>query len=480
MTANELVLFELDVSVPVQLFRIEYTLVEQGGFPFVPEFLLRLLKVSPLLPADIARFFGFTPKEVSTALLPFLQQGELSLAVDGRITLTEKGLRLFAGDSETPIVKSRKEYRKSFAFDLFAFSFVENKHRMQSPRCSVVLEADPVARAESVAGAERAFQRSLHKIYRNGELCGLANESQAPELYKVSQVQKDRDGYIRFEERYCLDPENLNFGFSELAGLPEEDTYITQRSQKLAMLVGQSTLEAITAFADRIDDRLTLDILTAGTLDLGRALQKTASGEPEKARMTRLYGALQLSRNWDRVEQLLAKHADRLVKAADVQPVTLTWLAPAAHELWGKYARHGQALSEFVNSAKTKINGQEKTVFNPRLLIPLGDQNDQQARNRAFNECKEAESVLHGFIESNTLSALEIVSLTGGFAIVVYHLVQPGLHPVPVPFGFITEDKGMVRRIEGVVEDMLAEYTDGNVPRYLGPITKSMSSRKRG
>jgi hypothetical protein len=480
MTTNELVLFELDVSVPVQLFRIEYTLVEQGGFPFVPEFLLRLVKVSALLPADIARFFGFTPKEVSTALLPFLQQGELSLAVDGRITLTEKGLRLFAGDSETPIVKSRKEYRKSFAFDLLAFSFIEYKHRMESPRCSVVLTADPAARAESAAGAERAFQRNLHKIYRNGELCGLANESQAPELYKVSQVQKDRDGYIRFEERYCLDPENLNFGFSGLPGLPEEDVYITQRSQQLAMLVGQSTLGTITAFADRIDDRHTLDMLTAGALDLGKALQRTAAGEAEQTRMTRLYGALQLPRNWDRAEKLLAKHADRLAKTGAEQPITLTWLAPAAHGLWGKYARHGQALSRFVHSARAKINGQEKTVFSPRLLIPLGDQNDQQARNRAFNECKEAESVLHGFIESNALSALEVVSLTGSFAIVIYHLVQPDLHPVPVPFGFITEDKGMVRRIEGAVEDILAEYTDGNVPRYLGPMTKNLSSRKRG
>lgn len=289
-----------------------------------------------------------------------------------------------------------------------------------------------------------------------------------------------RDGYIRFEERYCLDPENLNFGFSGLPGLPEEDVYITQRSQQLAMLVGQSTLGTITAFADRIDDRHTLDMLTAGALDLGKALQRTAAGEAEQTRMTRLYGALQLPRNWDRVEQLLAKYAGRLAKAEGKQPVMLTWLAPAAHGLWGKYARHGQALSSFVHSARTKINGQEKTVFSPRLLIPLGDQTDQQARSRAFNECKEAESVLHGFIESSALSALEIVSLTESFAIVIYHLVQPDLHPVPVPFGFMTEDKGLIRRIETAVEDVLAEYTDGNVPRYLGALTKNPSSRKRG
>ncbi len=194
MTTNQLSLFEVDISVPVQLFRIEYTLVERGGLPFVPEFLLRLLKVSSLPAADIARFFGMTAKEVSTALLPFLQRGELTVATDGRLALTEKGLRLFAGDGETPIVKGRKEYRRSFAFDLLAYSFVEQKkQRLGSPRCSVVLSADPSARAESAVGAERAFQQNLFKIYRSGELCGQADKMEPPELYKVREVRK-REG----------------------------------------------------------------------------------------------------------------------------------------------------------------------------------------------------------------------------------------------------------------------------------------------
>lgn len=266
MTTSELSLFEVDISVPVQQFRIEYTLVEQGGLPFVPEFLLRLLKVSALPPADIARFFGFTPKEVSTAILPYLQQGELTLAVDGRVALTGKGLRMFADGSETPIVKGRKEYRKTLTFDLLAYSFVEYKtHRLESPRCSVVLSADPSTRAESAAGAERAFQHNLFKIHRSGELCGQADGMEVPELYKVSQVRKERDGYIRFSEAYCVDLETMNFGFAEHAGLPEEEIYITQRSLLLAGAVGRRNIERIVSFADKIGDEHTLDILSTGS-----------------------------------------------------------------------------------------------------------------------------------------------------------------------------------------------------------------------
>lgn len=473
MTTNELVLFELDVSVPVQQFRIEFTLVEQGGFPFVPEFLLRLLKVSALMPADIARFFGFTPKELSTALLPFLQQGELISAPDGRIALTEKGLRLFAADNETPMVKSRQEYRKTFAFDLLAFSFLAQRPRMESPRCSVVLSADAGARAESETRAESAFQRHLHKIYTSGELCGPANDPQVPELYKISQIRKDRDGYIKVSESYCLDTGSLTFGFSEAAGLPEEEAYIAQRSLQLATALGQSTLDSIRTFADRIEDAQTLDMLGDGGLDFARVLLRALMSDDEpKTKLNRIYGALQLPRNWDRVEVLLKKYADKDAKS-DNHPVSLTWLAPAAHDLWGRYARHGQALSSFVESASVKTKGQKRSVFSPRILIPLVDQNDRQARNKALKDCKEAEGVLHGFVESRVLSAIEIISLSDCFAIVLYHLVQPDQHPVPVPFGFITEDRNMVRRIEGVIEDILAEYTEGNVPRYLGSLVAS-------
>ena len=57
MELNPVVLFELDVVVPAQQFRIEYTLVDKGGLPVVPEFLLRLLKISALLPAEIGNYF---------------------------------------------------------------------------------------------------------------------------------------------------------------------------------------------------------------------------------------------------------------------------------------------------------------------------------------------------------------------------------------------------------------------------------------
>ncbi|UQS13308.1 hypothetical protein [Pseudomonas sp. HS6] len=480
MILKEQTLFEVDFSVPAQQFRIEYTLVEKGGLPLIPEYLLRLLKVSALTPADIARFFGFTLKEVSTALLMFLQQGEVKIAQDGRVTLTEKGLRMFSGDDDTPVVKGRMEYRRVFTFDLLAYSFTEHaKHRLESSKCSVTLSTDPSKRADSTIEAEQAFQINLSKIYRSGELTGKPEEAQPPELYKISEVIKKKDGFIRFAESYCFELDTLSYSFSERAGLPQENAYISQRSQQLASLIGQPNTYTLISFAEKINDTHTLTFLADGIFDPRKAAQAQATTRPSQIKIEPIYGALQLTHNWDKVEALLSKYGKRLAAEHDKPPVAMTWLAPSTHGLWGKSSRHGQALSAFVCSATVTISGKEKSVFNPKVLIPLANQFDNFAMRQAFNECKEAEAYLHGFIESEVLSGLEIVSLVDSFAIVVYHLVQPDRHPVPIPFGFITEDKAMMRRIETVLEDTLAEYTTGNVPRYLGVLPRGTPRPKQ-
>ncbi|MCK1867767.1 MULTISPECIES: hypothetical protein [Pseudomonas] len=474
MISKEQNLFEIDFSVPVQQFRIEYTLVEKGGLPLVPEYILRLLKVSALTPADIALYFGFTLKEVSTALLQFLQQGELKISQDGRVALTEKGMRMFSGDEDTPVVKGRMEYRRVFTLDLLAYSFTEHaKHRLESPRCSVVLSASPSKRADSTTEAEQAFQRNLSKIYRSGELTGKPEDSQTPELYKISEVNKKKDGFIRFSESYCFELDTLRYGFSERAGLPQEDAYISQRSQQLANLIGQCNTESVMSFAEKISDIHTLTFLADGVFDPRKAAQAQAATRPGQSRVEPIYGALQLTHNWDRVEALLSKYGRRFATDDNKQPATISWLAPSTHGLWGKCSRHGQALSAFACSAVVTIAGKEKLVFEPKVLIPLADQFDGSAMNRAYNECKEAEAYLHGFIESDILSSVEIMTLSNSFAIVMYHLVQPDRHPVPIPFGFVTEDLVMVRKVEAVLEDTLAEYTAGNVSRYIGVLPRS-------
>lgn len=469
MAGDALVLFEVDVCVPAQQFRIEYTLIKKGGLPFVAEFLLRLLKISALMPADIARYFGFTSKELSTALTPFFQKGEVSVQPDGRIGLSEKGLRLFAGNEDSPSVKSRHEYRRSFTFDLLTFSYLGGRVSSASTKRAVLLDAGVEVRAASQERAVGAFLNNLHDIYRRGDLTGQDQEASAPELYKISDVKKSSDVWFLVEEAFSLDPDSLDLSFEEKKGVSEEEEYIARRASMLHSLNGRGNLDDVVRLADRLGDSEALDALSSGWMDFRGVAQRALSfGLDERRRDVRVYGSLQLNRNWDQVSALLKKYHDKLSRSEKGEVPGLTWLAPSSHVLWGKSSRHGQAVSKFAEFAELKNKGSDINSFEAGILIPLSSSKDWQSKRRANNDCVEAKEYLHGFVESEALAPLEVFMLSGCFAVVVYHLVMPERYPVPIPFGYITEDPARVTQVEGMVRSALDEYSFENKPRYLG------------
>lgn len=473
MAGNALVLFEVDVCVPAQQFRIEYVLIEKGGLPFVSEFLLRLLKISALMPADIARYFGFTSKELSTALTPFFQKGEVSVLPDGRIGLSEKGLRLFAGNEDSPSVKSRHEYRRSFTFDLLTFSYLGGKVSSASTRRAVLLDAGVEVRAASQERAFGAFQNNLHEIYRRGDLTGQNQENSAPELYKISDVKKSSDVWFLVEEAFSLD--SLDLSFKGKKGISEEEEYIGRRASKLHSLIGRENLDDVIQLADRLGDAETSrDVHSIrGMTDLSKVVQQhraLSSGVDEVHQDVRVYGSLQLNRNWDQVSALLKKYHDKLSRPEKREVPGLTWLAPSSHDLWGKNSRHGQAVSKFAEFARLQSGRNDGNAFEARILIPLSSSEDGQSKKRASNDCVEAKEYLHGFVESEALAPLEVFMLSGCFAVVIYHLVMPDRYPVPIPLGYITEDPARVKHVEGMVMSALNEYSFENKPRYLGKL----------
>ena len=165
---------------------------------------------------------------------------------------------------------------------------------------------------------------------------------------------------------------------------------------------------------------------------------------------------------------LLKEYYEKISRSEREEVPKLTWLAPSFHGLWGKSSRHGQAVSKFSEFAGLKNKGGDRNAFEAGILIPLSSSKDWQSKNRANNDCVDAKEYLHGFVESESLAPLEVLMLSGCFAVVVYHLVMPDRYPVPIPFGYITEDPARVTQVEGMVRSALDEYSFENKPRYLG------------
>lgn len=472
MELNPVVLFELDVVVPAQQFRIEYTLVDKGGLPVVPEFLLRLLKISALLPAEIGNYFGFTAQELSFAITPFLQTGELKTRPDGRIELTDKGRGLFAGDHESPIVKRKEEREQMFVFDLLTFTCLgKSLGDADSKRC-LELQAPSDTLSESGTKAVGAFMRQIYDIHRAGHLGGQSQDAGPPELYKVAGVQKVRDGWEKIEERVSLDADSRLARFIAKEGLRENEIYMRQRTEQLSRMLGRENLDQVLHLADILGDSDAYDFVSSNGLDLS-ALYYSASAvaQVRESSGLRLFGSLQLQQNWDRVFSVLRKHQKAVQSESHAAPISLSWMAPASHELWGRSARHEQMCSAFSDISKTKSKGganDGKLIFDAKMLIPVSASDDWPAIKRAKADCNKARLLLCGFVESEQLAPLEAIVIHGKCAVVVYHLILPALSPVPIPFGFITEDPAKILNVENLINRTMGEYVTGNTPRFLG------------
>ena len=369
-------------------------------------------------------------------------------------------------------MKRKEEREQMFVFDLLTFTCLgKSLGDADSKRC-LELQAPSDTLSESGTKAVGAFMRQIYDIHRAGHLGGQSQDAGPPELYKVAGVQKVRDGWEKIEERVSLDADSRLVRFVAKEGLRENEIYMRQRTEQLSRMLGRENLDQVLQLADILGDSDAYDFVSSNGLDLS-ALYYSASAvaQVRESSGLRLFGSLQLQQNWDRVFSVLRKHQKAVQSESHAAPISLSWMAPASHELWGRSARHEQMCSAFSDLSKTKSKGganDGKLVFDAKMLIPVSASDDWPAIKRAKADCNKARLLLCGFVESEQLAPLEAIVIHGKCAVVVYHLILPALSPVPIPFGFISEDPAKILNVENLINRTMGEYVTGNTPRFLG------------
>jgi hypothetical protein len=468
MSTGNIPLFELDVAVPSQLYMIEYSLVERGSLPFVPDFLLKLLHVADFLPQEVAHFFGFSRKELDHALAGFFRSGEVEYRKDGKLGLTAKGHALFSDTDTSPMRESIANYRKPFCFDLLTFSYLGNKPRPGRDSRTLKLKVDQEKVADSQKLAKDSFQRNIHDIYKKGHLVKGAPQGGTPEIYKFSDCSKRKDFVDKIPEVLSLNAATYQFEFEDRDGLAESDTYIRARTEALSSACGSNNINQISKVANLLEDEFTLRLLQNEGVNAERLASLALDelqGHGTESERRRLYGSLQLTRNWHDFFKKLKSE----LKSDKAEKAELIWLAPSCHELWGKCERHGQALSEIYELFSKHKSGTDGF----KVYVPLPDDRDKRAKNTAQRENEEAGGRLFGFVESELLSPVEILLLKDKFVAVLYHFTDPERSPAPVPFGFLSTNGADLARVYSLMTGVLKEYTEAGTPRDLGPIRRS-------
>lgn len=471
MSDNKFTYQEVDFLLPAQRFNIQFSYVSQKGLPFIREFVLRLVHVAPMSKAHISTYFGLSRRETEEAISDLVQRGELTLSLDGRLTLTEKSNGYFVEIGETPQLSTVQDSGATLCFDLATFSCFSDQNVQDKWKTGISLKVDDSNASQSEKLVEKHFQHQFHQILDKGYLSHLLDKDgkEHPSVYTVNSVNKLRQFPMRVTTEFQMDNEGKAVEREDYEELNSSEYVHELMAIELSRLSTPNNTMSIFKSMLSLSDEETLKLFDSKTnlinpnyLDDIRALEDhTASGR------TTFLGPIYSKSNWDQFQKFLVPVINERIKSkADTGGSRFIWIAPS-DPYWAKSSRFSSSLSDFIRRSSTK----EKKLYDPILYVPVSDDKDFRVARQWKHELEQFHNHVRGLAEGFLDGNIEILHLEDEVAVVVYHFSQPETLPVTMPLGFMTTNKDMVTKIGKLVNDYLKSSSSFDKPNDCGTIS---------
>lgn len=460
----------VDFLLPAQRFNINFSYVSQRGLPFVREFVLRLVHLSPMTKSQISVFFGFSRREIDEAIADLVSREELLLNETGRLALTEKSMGYFSDLGEAPRLALLQDSGARLCFDLATFTCHGNL-RPDRWKSGISL---PVA-SESIANSERlvekAFQHQFHEILNKNFLSKslTQDEKDNPTVYTVNTVNKIAQMPLRLTVNFNVDEQGKSVEREDFEILNDSD-YVQQLiTIELDRLSRPNNMIEIAKAMIEVNDDFTIKLIESKINSINlNFLEDLNKIEENSAKRITFIGPIYSEENWALLQKHLAPALNSRIKnGTNDDQRSFSWLAPS-DPYWSKSDRVHIALSDFYNKAKTK----DKTLYSPTLYLPIENAEDHRAIKQWKNELEPNLESAHGIREGFLGGNVEVLVLERELAIVVYHISFPESYPVTMPIGFICTDAKDVNLIETLVRKYIQGSSGHEKPNDCGPIKK--------
>ena len=462
---------EIDFLLPAQRFNINFSYVTQKGLPFVREFVLRLIHLSPMSRSQVATFFGFSRNEVQEAVDDLVDRGELTLSDNGRLVLTEASKSYFSDIGEVPTLSLLRDSTVCLSFDLAVFSCLGKDNFSEKWKAGLSIKVADENASCSESFVEKQFQRQFHEILQKGFLSKslTQDEKDSPHVYTVNSVNKIKQMPVRLPVQFKMDESGRNVEREDFEKLRSSDYVHEQISLELDRLARPSNFGEIAKVMMEIGDAQTLNLFDAKGSGISmQFFEDLARIESNRStRRSSFIGPIYSSANWG----LVQKHLGPLIKSrretkADVGHTPLVWIAPS-DPFWGKSSNLQVRISELFEKASTK----DRKLYSPTVYLPVGGPDDfRTARQwqREFDAGAEARGLIEGFLGGS----VEVLLFENEFVVVVYHVSLRDSYPVSVPVGFISAEQDVVTSIGKFVQDYIDSTSGFERPNDCGLISK--------
>lgn len=458
MSKQNITYNQIDFVVKAPRFRIVFSYMSDKGVAFVREYLLRLLKITPCKPAQIAQYFGFNQYETEVALADLEQHKWIIWQDDGLIALSTEGQRLFQDSQDSPHIPTLKECGGEYRMELLDSNFLKKNDCDKNCQQAIELAIEPKALSESSEIARKTFQNRFRQLIED-EIVEVKNEVGEIEkdisLYKIDVIEpKGVPDYFRFTQQFELLPETGQAKERNDVPIITHQENIQQAiTAQLEQFDHHDNLRELRNSMAEISDDDTLRVLFGGTLDFNEFLKVYQDHEQQNG----LYFLGQIYHQetlFQQINKILDKSNKKLSKK-------LYWLAPS-DIYWGKQRKIHDKIQNLIDKQK---NG-----YDFRLYLPLPSERSRHEKQEWLNQFRDiSNKVLYGFCEDFLDGNTEILFLEDQFAVVCYH-AKLSSYPVTLPIGFMTTQKNIIKSIISLVENYLKsplfEYNEGRTKDF--------------
>lgn len=430
MSKQNITYNQIDFVVKAPRFRIVFSYMSDKGVAFVREYLLRLLKVTPCKPAQIAQYFGFSQHETEVAVADLEQHKWIVWQDNGLIALSSEGLRLFQDNQESPHIPTLKEFGGEYRMELLDSNFLKKNDCDKNRQHAIELAIEPKLLSESSEIARKTFQNRFQQLMED-DIIDLDEKDIS--LYKIDAIEpKGAPDYFHFTQQFELLPET---GESkerhDVPILIHQENIQQAITTQLEQFSHQDNLRKLRSSVEEIGDDHTLKVLFGGQLDFTEFLKVYQKHEQQNG----LYFLGQIYHQETLFEQI-NKILDKLNKKSSKK---LYWLAPS-DIYWGKQRKIHDKIQNLIDKQK---NGYEFYLY-----LPLPSEQNHHEKQEWLNQFRDiSNKVLYGFCEGFLDGNTEILFLEDKFAVVCYH-AKLSSYPVTLPIGFMTTD---IKRVNHVI-----------------------------
>ncbi|WP_028869646.1 hypothetical protein [Psychromonas arctica] len=452
---------EVDYIVPAETYNIEYSYLSKQGFPFTKEFLLRSLYISPLSKFELASFFGFNQRELDVAIEEPFNKGEVSYLEDGRLSLTMLAKGYFSVWEDKPMVEKPQSRASNVTFELVGFNKVHNHHGAWTT--GLRLDVNHEIQSMSEQHARGMFTKHFQRFYESGDLGSIKTQENAlPSLYSVDSVTRKKTIGHRLRRKFEIDFDNKLKPFYVDKIYENDDAIVHAVSKETDNIRLENNITSIQEAWDVFEDMSIARFVKVNEIDLRGIVAEMATSTNNKP-YELIIGPLYGNQPWAKIEQAI-KQLKPIKQQGNLKK--LSWVG-ANTKYWG--------MSENFNKVKESIEGYQKSNKGKNYDLALYLPSDEQvnAKEKASREWKHKIgnlSFCNGILNGLFDGSVEVILLENEFAAVSYHLSMPDLSPAPIPLGYFTKDKQLVKHIAKVVDDFLKGSIAHGKPNLIGSL----------